>query len=358
MTTGTTQTATPTPAPAPAADAPLTPDLQFLKDAGEDISEFMPKPAEASPSPKPAEGSEPSPTPAPKDDDAEPGEVRVGDDGRVRDAKGRFVPVKALHEERGRRQTAESELTKLREQLAVANTKLELVAKPPASAESAGAQQPKNPFEEADIDPNADLLGAVQQERRRNAWLREQQTKATEETRAELTEQGVTQAYRDDTQRFLVAKPDYPKAFEHVVRARAMELIAMGVTDQAALAKQIREDESAIVRQAIASGKSPAHVFYTLALAKGYQAPAANPNPTPAAPGAQSAPEKTTAQQIIENVQAGQEAGKTLTGAGGAAPGPTLDQILAMSADEIIAMQSTAQGRAQLVAVGYLPPQA
>lgn len=340
----------------PAADAPLPPELQYLKDHGEDISEFLPKPAEGET--KPAEG-EPAPAAnaEPKDDDVEPGEVRVGDDGRVRDAKGRFVPLGVLKDERSKRQTAEGELQKLREQLAAAQAKLEMTAKPAAA--SAADQQPKNPWDEPDIDPAQDIMGAVLQERRRNVWNREQQAKATQETTAALTEQQIVQAYRDDTQRFMAQRQDYLKAFEHVVLSRAAELIALGVVDKAAIDKQLKEDEAEIVRQAIAAKRRPAEVFYQLAIAKGYQAPAANPaaNPPPAsgsASGAQPAPAKTTAQQIIDNVRAGQEASKTLTGAGSGAgvPGLTIDQYADMDVDQILALRKTPQGMAQLKAIG------
>lgn len=353
MTIENTTPATDTAAP---ADDTLPPELAFLKERGEDITEFL-QPAEgdagkAAETP-PAEGDKGKAAEAPKGDDTEPGEVRIGEDGKVRDAKGRFVPLGALHAERGKRQTAESELTRLREQLAVATTKLELASKAPAQQQPA-KDAPKNPFDEPDIDPNQDLLGAMQQLRARQVWQREQHTKATTETTAALTEQGVVQVYRDDTMRFAAQQPDYPQAFEHLIRSRAAELIALGVKDQAELARQIKADEQEIVRHAIANGRRPAEVFYGLAIAKGYQQAQQAAPQAQAAPAAAKPAGKTPAEQQIDAINAGQAAGKTLSGAGAGAgaPGLTVEQYLSMSVDEIIALKRTPGGMAQLQAIG------
>lgn len=346
---------------------PLSPDLQFLRDAGEDVDAFLtdagieaPKPdAPAVPATKPAgEGAEQAAegadatTKAAGEGDDEPGEIVVADDGKVRDAKGRFVPKAAYMRQQDRANTAESELQRLREQLAVANTKLELSTKTPAKAE--GDKAPANPFEEPDVDPAENLMGAIAQTQRRQRWQSEHHAKVTQETTARLTEQGVVQAYRDDTSQFAAKQTDYPQAFAHVVRMRAAELIAMGMTDKAAVTKQLQEDEQEIARQALASGRSPAQVFYALAIAKGYQAPQAQQQQQQqTAPAASKPAEKTAAEQVLENVRAGQAAGTTLTGAGGTgAPGLTVDQYLAMSVDEIIKLKSTASGMAQLRAIG------
>jgi hypothetical protein len=350
----------------PAATPPIEdlikdrPDLQRLHAAGETdfVREMLGQPA---PEAKPAEQKPAEATPAqtteskpaegePKPDDAEPGEVRIGDDGRVRDVRGRFVPIKAMHEERQRRQALEAELKELRAKQAAPP-----VAQPAAAA--ATTQQPKSPFEEADIDPAQDLVGAIGQAQRRQKWQVEQHNRAREETTAALTEQQVGSAYQADTARFVTAKPDYPKAFEHMVRARAAELVVMGM-DQAEIAKQIKDDHDGIVRFALAKGRSAAQVFYEMAVARGYKAEAAPQQATIAAPAVaattQAKPQQTTAQQILASVQAGQASSTTLSGAGSGAgaAGLTLDQFMAMSVEDIAALKATPSGKAQLRAIG------
>lgn len=333
----------------------LPPELQYLKDRGEDISEFLPQKEGgetgdlAAPATEPAKPAEQQP----KDDDTEPGEVVVGDDGRIRDAKGKFVPKAAYMRQSERAKGAETELGKLREELAIARTKLELAGKAPTAQPTPAQQQPKDPFEEPDVDPQQDLIGWAQQQQRRTKWQAEQHTKATQDTQAALTEQNIYQAYRDDTSRFVAKQADYPAAFKHVVESRARELIALGMTDREALTKQIRDDEAEIVRQAVASRRSPAEVFYALAVAKGYQAPQAQQQPQ-AAPAAARPAGKTAAETVIDNINAGQATGKTLTGAGAGsgAPGLTVEQYLAMSVDDIIAFKKTPGGMAQLREIG------
>jgi hypothetical protein len=339
-------------------DTTLPPELQYLKDAGEDITEFLPQPA-AEPAAEPAKVVEPVAKTAaePQDGETEPGEVVVGDDGRIRDGKGRFVPKDAYVRQRQRATTAEKEAADLRERLARIDERLKVAGE---TKKAEDGKKAANPFDEEDIDPEADIVGATKQERRRNAWLREQHkqaAQAAQETGARLTETDMMQTYRDDSARFAGKQADYPAAYKHLVVSRARELIAFGITDKESITKQIAEDEREIVRQATANGKSAPEMMYALAVAKGYQAPAAEQTTQQQTMQQQQTTQqpagKTPAQETVERIQQGQETGKTLTGAGGgAATGLTIEQFLAMTPDEILAMRGTPQGRAQLQAIG------
>jgi hypothetical protein len=276
----------------------------------------------------PAPPASHSPTGGPPEGptDVEDGEevVIVGADGKPRATNGRFVPHQALHKERERRKSVETELMTYRERTARADERLavlnELMTKPEAPPASA-AEQP--------IDPEVDPIGALKQLHARNQALEKQLQESTKSVEERESARAMVSAYQNDAARFVQEKPEFRDAYVHLMTGRHRELEAMGMTDAAERNRFIANEERQLVASAFQSRRSPAQMLYSLAVARGFSY--APPAPAPAKPDHAAK---------IESIAKGQrQAGASLSAAGGTAgEGLTAAALADMSEEEFSAV--------------------
>jgi hypothetical protein len=276
----------------------------------------------------PAPPASHSPTGGPPEGptDVEDGEevVIVGADGKPRATNGRFVPHQALHKERERRKSVETELMTYRERTARADERLavlnELMTKPEAPPASA-AEQP--------IDPEVDPIGALKQLHARNQALEKQLQESTKSVEERESARAMVSAYQNDAARFVQEKPEFRDAYVHLMTGRHRELEAMGMTDAAERNRFIANEERQLVASAFQSRRSPAQMLYSLAVARGFSY--APPAPAPAKPDHAAK---------IESIAKGQrQAGASLSAAGGSAgEGLTAAALADMSEEEFSAV--------------------
>jgi hypothetical protein len=89
-------------------------------------------------------------------------------------------------------------------------------------------------------------------------------------------------------------------------------------------------EERGLVQRALQANKSPAEMIYAIAQRFGYRGPdGAAPDGQGARPVGRNG--RPSATELIQNVQAGQRASKTLSGAGGAASDLSVEALVNMS---------------------------
>lgn len=270
----------------------------------------------------------PRPGDAGSDDGAEPGEVELAADGRVRDAKtGRYVPLPVLQREREAAKALKAENAQLRANWDKIAEKLSRAIAPPAPA-AVAEQKPAEP--PALINPREDLIGAIEQERQARLDLEKRQQETAAQTEARLENERMQRTFERSVSEFGQKSPDFEDAFKHLQTARANQLARFaqyrgedGNPDPQKIQAQIIADARGIIENAVRGGRSPAEELYTWAKDYGYAPKSATPAPREQ--------EKTPAQLAVEQVTEGRQASKTLTNAGGtSSSGLTFDEYLAM----------------------------
>lgn len=255
---------------------------------------------------------------------AEPGEVELAADGRVRDAKtGRYVPLPVLQREREAAKALKAENAKLRENWDKIAEKLSR-ALPPAPA----AAEPQKAAPPALINPREDLIGSIEQERQARLELEKRLQETATQTEARLEAERLQRTFERSVQEFGSKTPDFEDAFKHLSSARANQLARFrqyqtpeGQPDEQKIQAQIISDARGIIENAVRAGKSPAEDLYTWARDYGYAPKSAEP----------AKQEKTAAQRAVEQVSEGKQAARTLANAGGtSSSGLTFDEYLAM----------------------------
>jgi hypothetical protein len=229
------------------------------------------------------------------------------------------VPQGALHAERERRKSAETELKKVQEQLAqLGELRRQVQSRQPA------------PFEKPADDTGLDHLTQRLAEQERNLnrvsqTIDLQQIEAAEQRQIQAVVAQAEAAYRS-------IKPDYDDAIRHVVQARARELALYGLSPgeiNNALGNEVAE----IVKSAISQGKDPAELGYAIAIERGYR-------PTGAETGGGQA------QRTIDAVATAKQQSRSLGQAAGSTPQQlNADAIIAMPPDEFEALYMTPEGR-------------
>jgi hypothetical protein len=201
-----------------------------------------------------------------------------------------------------------------------------------------------------EVDPNApkvpptaeeDIFGAVKHTNETLAQMQkrldaaDQAAKETNERNAFLND------YKADAANFEAKTPDFKAGYSFLLATRMSELMAIGYENPKALqeagaspqevqaaAKALHDaiiaDEYAIAQMAKQKGKSAAEILYGLAKQRGYK-------PATAKPGA-----KSDAEKLLENIEKGQNANKSLNGTGGSSGDAdmTAERLLAMPMDE------------------------
>jgi hypothetical protein len=247
--------------------------------------------------------------------------IEIGEDGRARDkVTGKFVPHAALHKERVRRQTVETELATYRDRVARMEARWEtineLANKPdapaadgtrPAAAAAEGKQPAsdgKSPFDEPPIDPEEDIFAAFKQVQRQNAELVRLMKEGEQAKQQQQQVSGLRSAYEQDATAFMQKTPDFRDAYEHLIGGLHRELEIMGVSDEGQRNAAIAEKERGLVEQAMAAKKSPSELIYNLAKTRGF------------AGKAQAAPQQNATARL-ENIKKGQNSVVSLSRAGG-----------------------------------------
>jgi hypothetical protein len=321
----------------------------------------------------PADGGAPA-APAPRsdqqqasagDDDLADGEEEITIDGKGRghDQNGQFVSKSALLRVREQSKQYRTELEAERAARAKLEGRFEILAEalnaPQAPAgdgkASAGKQQqPANPWEEEDIDPAVDIFSAFDQQKRRNAYERQQREAMAKAGTQREQKTAAVNAYIADAKRLagehiangeLVTLgegdkarqvPAFQAAYLHLVGVRDAQLQALGIADKAARDARIAAEEGELIEEAIAAKRSPAEMILALATAAGFKMPAKGAGN---GAGQQKTQKQLDAERHLEQVNNGMRSMMSLSGRGGNPP-PTLNaaQIAAMGEDEFAAL--------------------
>lgn len=234
------------------------------------------------------------------------------DETETEGKKGDTVPQGALHAERERRKTAEAELKRANEQLqALATLREQVKARAPAAVEK----------------PAGDDTGIEHLTRR----LTEVETRTTDVSKtldlqrieaAEHEHLAAVAAQSDANYRAI--KPDYDDAIKYLVEARARELALYGY-DPVQVRNALGNETVEIVRSAVALGKDPAEMAYTIAQSRGYRAQEGSGE----------------GKRTVEAVANAREQGRSLGQAAGSTPSAgkiNAESLAAMTDDEFAAM--------------------
>jgi len=266
-----------------------------------------------------------------------------------------------------RAKTAERELAELREKFARGDERMRLLTEAltvaPPTAE--GKTQEDDPAP----DPEKDIFAFVRWQSRQMDKLHSElkntrgeigQTRETIQQREEGD--ALRETYQRDAVTFAQKTPDFVQAYNHMLTARAEMLADQGYAE-ADIRSILATEERGLVQRAIQAGKSPAEMIYGMARRFGYQtptpaaaaaAPAAGATKSDAAAGATAgaapaAAAKPSVTEEIARIQRGQEAGKTLSGAGTGAvdltpealalmPDHEFEALLAKKPDQVLAL--------------------
>jgi hypothetical protein len=229
-------------------------------------------------------------------------------------------------EERAR--AAERELTDMREKFARGDERMRLLA------EALTVTPPKD---DTPPDPETDIFAFVR-------WQSRQMDRLANELRSTRGEIGATRetleerhaadalqsAYQRDAVAFARATPDFVHAYNHMLgtRAQMLEDQGYGAADVRGI---LANEERGLVQRALQANKSPAEMIYAIAQRFGYRRPDGQAPDGKSARSGGRQNGKPSASELIETIRAGQGAGKTLSGAGGAASDLSVEALVNMS---------------------------
>jgi hypothetical protein len=253
-------------------------------------------------------------------------------EGEEAKEKGGTVPQQALHAEREKRKSAETELAALRDQLGAIQKMREQVA----------SRRP-------DDLPAADDPAAIEHLRRRLAETEQTVTRVTQGMDdARLVNEEVQQlgGYMSQAEaRLREQKPDYDEAIDHIVKARAAELELYGLSP-AQIQQTISQEAVDVIRTAVQQNRDPAELAYSLAQARGYRPAEGGGRQTEAKPNGGGA------QAMLDAIENAKKASKSLGSGGGAAVKTlTAEAVAALSGEEFEAIYATPEGKAMIDAL-------
>jgi hypothetical protein len=313
--------------------------------------------------------NDPAPEPEKKVDGEDDVELEDGEEeltidgqGRAHDKAGQFVSKSALLRVKEQRKQALAELESERAARAKIEGRLDILTDiinaVPGDGKKLGEQKTENPWDESDINEAEDLLGALQQQRRRERFNYERQ-KAIESGQADrdkaLAERDkittLVQSYVADAKRLAAENikngelveidggqkiPAFQAAYQHVVALRHAQLEAGGMTDKATRDQHIAQEERQLVEGAAATKRSPAELIMAYAKASGFKMPAKAATNGKDAGKTQAQIEAEKKLEVINKAKANSQ---TLSGKGGQAyGGVTRSQIIKMDEDEFAAL--------------------
>ena len=267
----------------------------------------------------------------------------IGEDGKPRN-KGQWVRYGALHAEREQGKALKAENARLAEERARFDERLRILQE--------AIREPEAPAVNADPepDPEQDFIAhqkwvARQVKAEREARLHDNERRTTEETQRRAEEQVIASA-NSDALRFAEANPDFGDAYNHLLNSRAAMYMSMGYTN-AEINRQMRADEVAVYTRARERGVSAAEMIYNLSKTVGYKKGITKEeagNLVKSQIGADDQPHaKAEAGDVsgaaesiamIDRINKGLGAAKTLTGAGGSPVAPLSAEALANMSNE------------------------
>lgn len=238
-----------------------------------------------------------------------------GEDGEASEEEAkaereRMVPHAALHEERMRRKELNEELASYRDRVAKMEERFAQIQQ----SLQARQQEPEPSFED---DPAAYLR--YQQERygQELQKLQEQNERVAQGQQQQAQFQQFYGQYQSAARDYASKTPDFPQAYQHLMKARMDELQALGF-DAAQADRVIKEDEYNIAMKAFQDGVNPAERLYEVAKRRGYR-------PSQGDSGAET----------VERIERGQKASRSPSGGRGkAAPPMTAEALMGMSDEE------------------------
>ena len=219
----------------------------------------------------------------------------------------KMVALAALHEERGRRKDTDRQNRDLQQQLAEMRGRFAVIERLQAPRDETPQRPPT--VEEA-VLTTAEHVAHLQR--------RLEQREASE--RALGQQNALVSAYRSDAAQFEATTPDFKAAYDHLLQSRAQELMALGYDDPQALQQALIADEFAVAQSALARGRSPAQIIYSLARQRGYAG----------APGTGRGADR------LDTIARGQAANKSLSNTGGGSGDAEIsaEALLKMPMDE------------------------
>lgn len=283
-------------------------------------------------------GQRNEPPPAQEQDDPEV--ITLDEDGRARNAKGKFVPHAALHKERETRKALQSERDNLRVENARYSERLNMLLQalePEPKPKAAPAVEDFKP-----VNVEEDLIGAIKQMQEVALKGRGQPSQEVQQLRQRLDGfeahnqvAAISNRYAADVNSAkadVANMPGFEDAVRHVVMQQDGMLAAQGWNDPAQRRQQIQQAERQFVMKAYQDGANPAKRLYDMAKATGWQ-PKANgaANGNGQTNGAPSAVE-----QKIDNIAKMQKGSPTLSNVvtTGGDSLPSAAQIAAMNEDD------------------------
>lgn len=178
------------------------------------------------------------------------------------------VPLKALHEERTRRQESEQELAREREAARTLNERLTKLLELQQAAQA--PQTPAEPVPEFVDDPEAAFKHLQRQLAESQRQMQEYLTGAQQQTQVQHQHVQLAQQVASQEAQFTQTVPDYPQAADYFYQRKVAEYAAF-TGDEYAAKQQVVNDYKGIAALAQRLGKNPAELMYNAAKAMGYQ---------------------------------------------------------------------------------------
>lgn len=238
--------------------------------------------------------------------------------GAAKEKKTPFVPLPELQKERQRRQKLESDFAAHRQQT---QAQTELMNQRLAELQQSlmRREEPKVPdLEENPAEHIKHRLGELDTLKQQLAARQQQEIMLMQQQQQEMA---IVGQYREKAKEFAEETPDFNDAYQHALAARSQQLKILNpsVPDEM-IAQHIRQEEMALVAQAIQTGRNPAQVIYEFARSSGY-APKAKP---------------ATAEDKLATLAKGVESSKAVGAIAGSGKATrSLEDVASMTFEEI-----------------------
>jgi hypothetical protein len=200
----------------------------------------------------------------------------------------KHVPLPVLLEERNKAKAQREQFERERLQWAADQAKLQERLDIIAQSFQQRREAPPPQFDE---DPIAATRYGFEQTGKVMQSLEQQVADMRAQQEQVQREQQITQAAIAAETAFKRSAPDYDQAIEHLVKARASELQALGYQGNQIL-QVMQQERAAVLEQSLRSGRNPAETLYQLSKVRGYTPKAA----------------ETPAEQRMEMLKAGSKA--------------------------------------------------
>lgn len=222
-----------------------------------------------------------------------------------------LVPLGALHKERALRREIQAEMSALREESA----RRDAILEQRLQALYGAAEKKEVPsFEE---DPANNLRAENELIKVKLKALDDFRVKQETERLEDMAKQAMADFLVENEKEFAELTPDYYEAATFFRERKLAEYMALGMSENQALATTQNQIYS-IIKKAGEAGKNPAEMGYKAAVALGYQKKSASPENS----------------GKIESLAKGIAASKSVGSGGEVKSNLTLDQIAAMSNEE------------------------